>query len=57
MALRVRLEGKSHELMQIPDNGRVRSLMNQRKTEATGIGKEEGQRHPGTLSKLWTART
>ena len=57
MALWVQPEGTSHELMQVPGNNRVRSLINQRKTEATGLGKEEGQREPGTLSKLQTVRT
>lgn len=57
MDLRAQLEGKGHKLMQVPGSSKVRSLINQRKAETTGIGKEEGQSHPCTLHKLRTVRT
>lgn len=43
-------ERKGHELLQVPESNSVRNFINQREAEATGIGKEESQRYPGTLS-------
>lgn len=43
-------ERKGYELLQVPGSNSVRNLINQREAEATGVGKQESQRYPGTLS-------
>lgn len=43
-------ERKGDELLQVAGSNRVRNVVNQREAEATGLGKEESQRYPGTLS-------
>lgn len=46
--------GKAQKLMQVPGSSRVRSLISHRKTEATGIGKEEdsGVQLPSTSCRM-----